>query len=120
MVRPYRYLAHHYANYADLYGRGYSDAPQTTYDATLYTVQLALLMQHLRWDKAIVAGVSMVRSPRTPLRAVLTFLQGGGIAATFTAQFPHLVDDKVVLIACAGLVEVRFFFYPGAVTVLTP
>lgn len=74
----------------DLYGRGYSDAPQTTYDANLYTTQLALLMQHLRWDKAIVAGVSM----------------GGGIATAFTAQFPHLVDEKVVLLASAGLMEV--------------
>ncbi|KAF8076921.1 Alpha/Beta hydrolase protein [Lyophyllum atratum] len=81
--RGYRVLVY------DLYGRGYSDAPQTTYDANLYTIQLALLMQHLRWEKAIIAGVSM----------------GGGIATAFTAQFPHLVDDKVVLIACAGLME---------------
>ncbi|KAG1776489.1 hypothetical protein EV702DRAFT_971356, partial [Suillus placidus] len=29
----------------DLYGRGYSDAPQVTYDTTLHTTQLALLMQ---------------------------------------------------------------------------
>ncbi|RDB19990.1 hypothetical protein Hypma_013074 [Hypsizygus marmoreus] len=81
--RGYRVLVY------DLYGRGYSDAPQTTYDANLYTIQLALLMQHLRWDKAIIAGVSM----------------GGGIATAFTAQFPHLVDDKVMLLACAGLME---------------
>ncbi|KAG5640116.1 hypothetical protein DXG03_001052 [Asterophora parasitica] len=73
----------------DLYGRGYSDAPQTTYDANLYTVQLALLMQHLRWDKAIIGGVSM----------------GGGIATAFVAQFPQLADDNVVLIASAGLME---------------
>ncbi|KAG6887168.1 hypothetical protein C0995_000748 [Termitomyces sp. Mi166 len=73
----------------DLYGRGYSDAPQTTYDVKLYTIQLALLMQHLQWDKAIIAGVSM----------------GGGIAMAFTAQFPQLVDDKVVLIASAGIME---------------
>jgi pimeloyl-ACP methyl ester carboxylesterase len=44
----------------DLYGRGYSDAPQTTYDPTLYSVQLALLMQHIKWEKATVIGVSMV------------------------------------------------------------
>jgi hypothetical protein len=35
----------------------------------------------------------------------LTPLQGGGVAAAFTAQFPYLVEDKVVLISCAGLVE---------------
>ncbi|KIK00540.1 hypothetical protein K443DRAFT_679111 [Laccaria amethystina LaAM-08-1] len=81
--RGYRVLLY------DLYGRGYSDAPQMTYDPNLYTIQLALLMQHLRWDKAAIVGVSM----------------GGGIAAAFTAQFPHLVNDKVVLIASAGLME---------------
>ncbi|KAF9449057.1 alpha/beta-hydrolase [Macrolepiota fuliginosa MF-IS2] len=73
----------------DLYGRGYSDAPQTTYHPGLFTTQLALLMQHLKWDKAIIVGVSM----------------GGGVAAAFTAHFPELVDGKVVLIASAGLVE---------------
>ncbi|KAI8982755.1 alpha/beta-hydrolase [Trametes punicea] len=73
----------------DLYGRGYSDAPQTTYDANLYTTQLALLLQYVGWSKANVVGVSM----------------GGGIAAAFAAQFPHLVTDKVVLIASAGLME---------------
>lgn len=44
----------------DLYGRGYSDAPQTTHDAALYVTQLALLMQHIRWEKANIVGVSMV------------------------------------------------------------
>ncbi|EAU82658.2 hypothetical protein CC1G_12426 [Coprinopsis cinerea okayama7 len=73
----------------DLYGRGYSDAPQITYDPTLYTVQLALLMQHIHWEKAIVCGVSM----------------GGGIAATFTSQFPNLVDENIVLVASAGIME---------------
>ena len=45
----------------DLYGRGYSDAPQTTYDSGLYTTQLALPMQHVGWPRAHIAGVSMVR-----------------------------------------------------------
>ncbi|KAI0677170.1 alpha/beta-hydrolase [Trametes maxima] len=73
----------------DLYGRGYSDAPQTTYDASLYTTQLALLMQYVGWDKAEIIGVSM----------------GGAVATAFAAQFPHLVADKVVLIASVGLME---------------
>lgn len=50
-----------YSPTADLYGRGYSDAPDTIYDARLYSTQLALLIQHLGLEKAIVAGVSMVR-----------------------------------------------------------
>ena len=46
---------------SDLYGRGYSDAPDVTYDVSLHTTQLALLMQHIRWDNAYVVGLSMVR-----------------------------------------------------------
>ena len=49
------------SSFTDLYGRGYSDAPKTTYDTTLYTTQLALLMQYLKWDKANIVGLSMVR-----------------------------------------------------------
>ena len=45
----------------DLYGRGYSDAPHTTYDASLYSTQLALLLQYVGWSKVNVVGVSMVR-----------------------------------------------------------
>jgi hypothetical protein len=47
----------------DLYGRGYSDAPQTTYNAGFYATQLALLMQHVKWDKTNIIGLSMVTSP---------------------------------------------------------
>ncbi|KAF5385411.1 hypothetical protein D9757_005387 [Collybiopsis confluens] len=72
----------------DLYGRGYSDAPQTKYDSNLYVTQLALLMQHVKWDKAILVGVSM----------------GGGVAAAFAASFPDLVEDRVIVISSAGLV----------------
>ena len=32
---------------------------------------------------------------------------GGGIAAAFAVQFPHLVNGKVGLVASAGVVEVR-------------
>ncbi|KAH9977620.1 alpha/beta-hydrolase [Lactifluus volemus] len=73
----------------DLYGRGYSDAPEIIYDASLYATQLALIMQHVKWPRANIAGVSM----------------GGGILAAFTSFFPDLVDDKVAFIAPTGLVE---------------
>lgn len=45
---------------SDLYGRGYSDAPKTTYDTTLYVTQLALLMQYIGWENTHVVGLSMV------------------------------------------------------------
>lgn len=73
----------------DLYGRGYSDAPQTTYDTTLYVTQLALLLQYIGWQQVNVVGLSM----------------GGAIAASFVDQFSHLVTDRLALIASAGILE---------------
>ncbi|KAF9516790.1 hypothetical protein BS47DRAFT_605439 [Hydnum rufescens UP504] len=70
----------------DLYGRGYSDAPEVPHSARLYTTQLALLLQYLGWSNTRVVGLSM----------------GGGIAASFVAQFPQLVDRDIVFIAPAG------------------
>lgn len=43
----------------DLWGRGYSDAPYTYYDETLYTNQVALLLQKVGWTKTNVIGVSL-------------------------------------------------------------
>ncbi|KAG8690906.1 hypothetical protein FRC11_008205 [Ceratobasidium sp. 423] len=79
----------------DLYGRGYSEAPDaqtTAYDADLYITQLALLMQCIGWRKARIVGLSM----------------GGGIAAAFAAKFPWLVDSNVSLIASVGVMEGQF------------
>ncbi|KAI0801315.1 alpha/beta-hydrolase [Fomes fomentarius] len=73
----------------DLYGKGYSEAPKTTCDPTLFITQLALLLQYVSWEAAHIVGFSM----------------GGGIAAAFTASFPHLVTGKTVLISSAGLLE---------------
>lgn len=86
----------------DLPGRGYTEAPQppTEYIASLYTAHLALLLQHVGWvstnpsshlgtGKGVsIAGLSM----------------GGGIAAAFTAHFPHMAGD-LFLVSSAGLVE---------------
>ena len=46
--------------YIDLYGKGYSEAPGVAYDANLFTIQLALLMQYVKWQKATIIGFSMV------------------------------------------------------------
>ncbi|KAJ3010557.1 hypothetical protein NUW54_g2442 [Trametes sanguinea] len=74
---------------ADLYGKGYSEAPRTTYDWSLFVTQLALLLQYVGWYEAHIVGFSM----------------GGGIAVAFTAALPHLVSGKLILIASAGLLE---------------
>ncbi|PIL32015.1 hypothetical protein GSI_06719 [Ganoderma sinense ZZ0214-1] len=73
----------------DLYGKGYSQAPVTTYNPYFFVAQLALLLQYVRWDSAHIVGFSM----------------GGGIAGVFTASLPHLVAGKTVFISSAGLVE---------------
>ncbi|KAJ6562249.1 Alpha/Beta hydrolase protein [Mycena capillaripes] len=71
----------------DLYGRGYSDAPQgAVYDAQLYVTQLALLLQHLHWTRTRLLGFSV----------------GGAVAAAFVAAFPALVERDVVLLASVG------------------
>ncbi|CAE6494752.1 unnamed protein product [Rhizoctonia solani] len=76
----------------DLYGRGYTEAPDartTRYDVDLYITQLALLMQFIGWRRARIVGLSM----------------GGAIAAAFAAKFPWLVDSNVGLIASVGVME---------------
>ncbi|KAG2221902.1 hypothetical protein INT45_013238 [Circinella minor] len=73
----------------DLWGRGYSDAPPTYYDESLYTTQLALLLQKVGWDSDVdVVGVSL----------------GGAIATSFTAFYPEIVN-RLILIAPAGLMQ---------------
>lgn len=77
----------------DLYGRGYSDAPHTTYDANLYTTQLALLLQYVGWNKADIVGVSMVSSAYLSLRsAYLIYIaladEGGWYRRRFRCTVP--------------------------------
>ncbi|KAJ7021873.1 Alpha/Beta hydrolase protein [Mycena alexandri] len=87
---PILVAAGHQVLVYDLYGRGYSDAPKNIdYDAHLYVTQLALLLQHVGWERARLVGFSM----------------GGAIAAAIVAAFPKLVERDVVLIASAGAAE---------------
>ncbi|KAL4251450.1 polyketide transferase af380 family protein [Abortiporus biennis] len=74
----------------DLFGRGYSESPKDNLDtANLYIIQLALLLQYVEWPKARIVGFSL----------------GGAITAGFASMFPHLVDDRIVFLASAGLLE---------------
>ncbi|KIJ25926.1 hypothetical protein M422DRAFT_785375, partial [Sphaerobolus stellatus SS14] len=73
----------------DLYGRGYSEAPETIYNHDLYTTQLALLLQHIRWDSTHIVGLSM----------------GGGVTAAFAALFPNLITEKIVFLASSGITQ---------------
>lgn len=75
----------------DLYGRGYSEAPDLPSDANLFGLQLALLLQYIGWESTDIVGFSI----------------GGATTAIFTTLFPHLVRQNVVLMSSAGLMEPR-------------
>ena len=70
----------------DLFGRGYSDRPNTTYNLDLFATQLYDLLNALKITKPInLFGLSM----------------GGPITATFTARHPERVK-KLALFAPVG------------------
>lgn len=72
----------------DHYGRGYSDHPIVPYNGPLYTTTLALLMNHVGFEKAHICGYSM----------------GAPITISFADIFPHMVS-KIILLAPAGLMD---------------
>ena len=51
---------HRAPSFPDIYGKGYTQAPQTTYNTYLFVTQLALLMQYVKWENANIVGFSMV------------------------------------------------------------
>lgn len=70
----------------DLYGRGFSDRPDTKYNADLFVTQLKELTEKIiPGQKFIICGLSM----------------GGAITMYFTDKFPEKIE-KVILIAPAG------------------
>lgn len=70
----------------DLFGRGFSDRPDTDYNIDLFVTQLTHLLDALRLTRPVtLLGLSM----------------GGPIAAAFTARYPQRVE-KLILIDPAG------------------
>lgn len=97
---------------ADLYGRGYSEAPELPFDPNLASTQLALLLQYVGWSSTDVIGFSMVR-PLHDYHHVLMLniaSQGGAIAAAFSVSFPHLIRNNVVLMSAVGVMVVSTSF----------
>jgi pimeloyl-ACP methyl ester carboxylesterase len=77
----------------DLFGRGYSDAPDPALypqDSRLWTTQISLVLgsSELDWSTYALAGYSL----------------GGGIAADYASWFPEAVES-LILIAPAGLLR---------------
>ncbi|OTB06627.1 hypothetical protein M426DRAFT_105080 [Hypoxylon sp. CI-4A] len=78
----------------DLFGRGYSDAPgDLPYDTRLFVSQILL----------VLASSSLQWTGENGLN-VIGYSLGGGIAANFTATFPHMVES-LILLAPAGLIR---------------
>jgi len=78
---------------SDLYGRGYSAAPDPTvyrYDSSLYIAQVLLCLQSatLKWRHFTLIGYSL----------------GGAIAADFASYLPNMLDG-LILIAPGGLIR---------------
>ena len=69
----------------DLYGRGFSDRPDTTYDLDLFSRQLLEIVNKLKFSQFHLVGLSM----------------GGGIAIIFTERHSELVK-KITLIDPIG------------------
>ncbi|KAI0889757.1 alpha/beta-hydrolase [Annulohypoxylon maeteangense] len=75
----------------DLFGRGYSDAPNDLdYDARLYVTQILLVLasSKLPWTTFHLIGYSL----------------GGCLSVSFTRYFPHLVRS-LTLVASGGLIR---------------
>jgi len=78
---------------ADLFGRGYSSAPDPAlhrHDSALYASQILICLQSspIPWPSFTLIGYSL----------------GGAIAADFTSYFPQLIDG-LVLVASGGLIR---------------
>lgn len=66
----------------DLFGRGYSDRPRTTYNIHLFVRQLKDLLDNLELKNPVdLAGVSM----------------GGPISAAFTVRYPDRVKSNILI-----------------------
>ncbi|TGJ87293.1 hypothetical protein E0Z10_g1480 [Xylaria hypoxylon] len=79
---------------ADLFGRGYSDAPNDlTYDTRLFVTQFLLVLASSKISWTTAPGFHLVG-----------YSLGGGLSVAFTRYFPHLVRS-LCLIAPCGLIR---------------
>ncbi|KAI1810956.1 alpha/beta-hydrolase [Poronia punctata] len=78
----------------DLFGRGYSDAPNDlTYDSRLYVTQLLLVLASSKLSWLDAPGFRLVG-----------YSLGGGLCVAFARYFPHIVRS-LVLVAPGGLIR---------------
>jgi pimeloyl-ACP methyl ester carboxylesterase len=79
----------------DMYGRGYSDRPDTTYDQALYRQQLLELTEKLDLTQPFdLIGLSL----------------GGGIVVNFTAHYPEKIRKLILISPLINHFKVPSFF----------
>ncbi|KAH7027330.1 Alpha/Beta hydrolase protein [Microdochium trichocladiopsis] len=107
----------------DLFGRGYSDAPQNVpYDVRLYTTQILLVLasSRLSWlgtpspassssssssfQNSTTSGSSSSIRKDPPGFHLLGYSLGGCLCVSFATQFPHLLRS-LDLVATSGLIR---------------
>ena len=81
----------------DLYGRGWSDRPDVTYDRDLFANQVLELMDALHLAKADVVGLSM----------------GGAVAGRFAATHPERVRSLVLVAPLTRPHDISVMAWPG-------
>lgn len=81
----------------DLFGRGFSDRPEITYNQNLFTNQIADLLMALHIDKPIdIIGLSM----------------GGPIVTQFTDKYPEKVNKVILIDPVHEAVNISVLKYP--------
>lgn len=81
----------------DLYGRGWSDRPDTVYDRDLFANQVLELLDKLRIAKADILGLSM----------------GGAVTGRFVAQHPERVRSVVLIAPVTNAKDISIVAWPG-------
>jgi pimeloyl-ACP methyl ester carboxylesterase len=81
----------------DLYGRGWSDRPDVTYDRDLFAGQLGELMDALHIPTADVVGLSM----------------GGAVVGHFAARHPERVRSLVLIAPFTQPHDISVIAWPG-------
>ncbi|KAI5866815.1 Alpha/Beta hydrolase protein [Durotheca rogersii] len=86
----------------DLFGRGYSDAPDDLpYDSRLYATQILLVLASSNLPWTTPAGVGAASSGGFHL---VGYSLGGALCVAFARYFPHLLRS-LALVASAGLIR---------------
>ena len=81
--------------FTDLYGRGYSEAPDLPSDANLFGLQLALLLQYIGWESTDIVGFSIVRMASLNAGRMLTDNGRAARRPRYLLHYSHTWSDEM-------------------------